>query len=131
MYFTKLAYAISEIKPILAEIYEAVANNKLKGFKHSKSLPSAFSENWGISINKLRKKGNDTSIPDLLHEYYHWKSGHTAEGLRNGFKPTIKSINQETEATTKAIDFLKQTKNVRNDKIDYLNSRLDKYKNAL
>jgi hypothetical protein len=128
----KKAYTINELKPILAEIKAAVARGELKNYKHSKNLFSSFSSDYGLSVRKARRANEpDRSIPDLLHEYFHWKLGHNADGVKAGFKPTVKGINQEIEATNAANEFMERTKGkIRTDQQDYLASKIQKYLDA-
>ena len=133
----KFAYTISEIKPILEETKALLASKGLD-LKRSKAFKSMYAPEGegltrGIIINKRRNsKLPDRSIPDLIHEHMHLKSGHDGEDLKaHLFYATKKSVDQETEATGKALDYMAKTKGKRRaDQEQYLLNKLQEYKDS-
>lgn len=118
--FEKIAYKISDLKPLVQKVYDSGIS-----FLRSKHTGSHFrpGKNGGILI----KKGPD-AIGDFLHESGHISKNHKLYPYITGLKVHPKSLKQERETTMNALKFLKK---VNSDKYKetapYLLKRYRKY----
>ncbi len=123
----KEAYTYHELKPLLQRVHKEFGEKGLE-FLRSKAMKSGYLPEKGIVIQKARKGEPDRSIPDFLHEYFHYDHGHTGFAIGPGMKPTKQAIKQEFEANRDAILLMKNTKGKqRRDQMEYLIKRQESY----